>query len=381
MDLKSAQAELSALQAKIASQYDHVKSGKATDAELDAIERDGDRIIQLKGMVIGLKNAEKMAPFEEVTVEETFPQGLGGPSLSVRSSGEKGYLTASGLKAGVQKTAAPGIKAIVAAGSSVTETVLSKTPIQLGAADSLGLLSMIEVKRRGTPKYSYVAQSVRTNNAAVVAPGATKPESVFTVKSVDNALAVYAHTSEYVDKYLLQDNDDLKRFLEAELRDGVLRKVTSDAIAAYSGASGVQTVTTSAAYTPAKGADAVYDAASKIGSLGYAPNLVILPTSVYDGIRLNKATTGEYIGGNPFEGGTRAGLWGMPVLLSPDLAAGTGLVLDTSAVGISTDEEGIETLWDVATGFAKNQLRARTEGRFAFDVFVPAALAKITFTA
>lgn len=366
--------ELKALQAKNSALIVEVKaSGRnLSDAEVADLDKDADRITELKGIIArGEKNTASMARFSEPTNSDGFGD----------DSEAKGYLSASGLQAAVRKSAAPGIKALVAGGSTVTATELSPSPLQAGSFDSLGLLSLIQVKRRNTPKYSYVRQTVRTNAAAVVAAGATKPTSTFTVASVDNSLAVYAHLSEYVDKYLLEDSDDLRRFLEAELRDGVYRKVTADAIAAFAATSGVQTVVTSAGYTPAKGADGIYDAASKVSQLGFSPNLVILPVATYDGIRTSKSTTGEYLGGNPFEGGARQGLWGFPTLVSPDVAAGTALVLSTDAVGISTDNQGVVTDWDTQTGFDKNQLRARSEGRFAFDVFQPAAIAKVTFTA
>ncbi len=370
MDPKS---ELQALQAKTSSIVANVKAAgrSLTDAEATALQADSERIIELKGIIArGEKNAANVAQFSEPIDSDGFAD----------VDGTKGYLTASGLKAAVQKSAQPGIKALVAGGSTTTSVALNPAPLQIGSFDSLGLLSLIPVKQRLTPKYSYVRQTVRTNNAAVVAAGAVKPTSIFTVASVDNTLAVYAHLSEYVDKYLLEDNDDLKRFLEAELRDGVFRKVTADAIAAFAGTAGIQTVVTSAGYNATKGADAIYDAASKVSQLGFSPNLVILPVSTYDGIRVSKTGNGEYLGGNPFEGGARKGLWGFNTLVSPDIAAGTALVLSTDAVGISTDTKGIATDWDTQTGFDKNQLRARSESRFAFDVFQPAAIAKVTFT-
>ncbi|RDV46662.1 phage major capsid protein [Leifsonia sp. ku-ls] len=372
MDPKSELASLLAKNTAIVAET-KATGRNLSEAEAAQMEQDAARIVELKGIISrGEAAAARVAPFAE-------PRDVDG--FDAHEAGAKGYLTASGLKAAVRKSAEPGIKALVAGGSTVTPTTLSPSALQLGSFDSLGLLSLIPIKVRETAKYSYVRQSVRTNNAAVVAPGATKPTSVFTVASVDNALAVYAHLSEYVDKFLLEDNDDLVRFLEAELRDGVYRKVTADAIATIAGTSGVQTVVTSAGYTPAKGADAVYDAASKVSQLGFSPDLVILPVSVYDGIRTSKNTAGDYLGGNPFEGGARQGLWGFPTLVSPDIAAGTALVLSTDAVGISTDRQGVVTAWDAATGFDKNQLRARTEGRFATDVFQPAAVAKVTFTA
>ena len=56
------------------------------------------------------------------------------------------------------------------------------------------------------------------------------------------------------------------------------------------------------------------------------------------------------------------------------------LMLDTNQVGISTDRQGIESVWDAISHFDKNEVRARAEGRFGYDVFSPAAIAKATLT-
>lgn len=380
MDLKSAQAELSAIQLKLSNIVDGAKAANRdlTASEAATIEKDADRAIQLKAAIVGLKNADTTGRIGASTAGQ-FDSFNGQPEGN--EPGAKGFLSASGIKSAVKATVAPGIKALIANGSTATPTTLETEPIKLGSADSLGLLSFIPVKVRETPNYSYNRQSIRTSNAAVVAPGATKPTSVFTAETVPGSLAVYAHLSEYVDRFVLEDADDLEAFLESELRNGVLRKVTADAIAAFAGAAGVNTVVTSATYSTAKGVDAIYDAASKITQLGFTPNLVVVPAAIYDAIRLSKSTTGEYIGGSPFEGPGMTGLWGLPVLASPDVAANTGLVLDTSKVGISIDKQGLRTDWDAISGFAKNEVRARTEGRYGFDVKVPKGITKITFTA
>ena len=57
-----------------------------------------------------------------------------------------------------------------------------------------------------TAEYAYLRQSVRTNNAAVVAAGAVKPTSVYTVTGIENSLVVIAPLSEGIPRYWLLDN-------------------------------------------------------------------------------------------------------------------------------------------------------------------------------
>jgi HK97 family phage major capsid protein len=296
------------------------------------------------------------------------------------SSETKGFLTPASVKSMVKSTSEHGIKALVGAGSSTTPVPLESNPIPLGQT-GLGLLSLIQTKVRDTPKYSYLRQTVRTNNAAVVAPGGTKPVSVATVASIDGSLAVVAHLSEPTDRFVLEDNDDLERFLSSELTYGVIRKVTADAAAAFLATPGIQTVATTATRTTAKDIDGIYAAASLVTDAGFTPNLLIVSRSTYDAMRVSKDSENRYLAGNPFEGGTNPGVWGMNVLISPDVANNKALVLDTNAVGLSIDRQGIRTDWDAISGFATNTVKARTEGRFGYDVFATAGIAAITFTA
>ena len=57
------------------------------------------------------------------------------------------------------------------------------------------------------PEFAYLRQSVRTNNAAVIARGATKPTSVLTTVRVADKLDVVAHLSEGVPRYWFTNND------------------------------------------------------------------------------------------------------------------------------------------------------------------------------
>jgi len=382
MDLKSnLTAELSAIQTRALALGQKAADNTITDAELTEVTGLSARAVDVKHQLNAIDRGEKgAAVLQQVaalgTGTDSDNTGLDGRKHAETSPvGAKGYLSPASIKSVASVSAAKGIKALVAGGSSTTPVPLESNPIPLGQPN-LGLLSLIPTKVRETPKYSYLRQTVRTNNAAVVAPGGTKPTSVYTVASFPGELQVVAHMSEYVDKYLLEDNDDLERFLAGELQEGVIRKVTANAIAAFGATSGIQTQ----AYSGSP-ADSIYAGASKVSDLGYSPSLVILNVADYDAMRLSKDAEGRYFGGSPFEGGSRPGVWGFQTLISADQTAGTALVLDTSKVGISTDRQGIETVWDAISGFAKNEVRARTEGRFATDVFAPAAIVTVDLTA
>ena len=70
---------------------------------------------------------------------------------------------------------------------------------------------MLPTKQHTSAEYAYLRQSVRTNNAAIVAEGAAKPTSVYSVVRVENSLQVIAHLSEGIPRYWLLDNQALEQ--------------------------------------------------------------------------------------------------------------------------------------------------------------------------
>lgn len=374
MDPKS---ELRALQARMSALVAGAKSAgrELTNPEADELNQGAARAIELKAAIDrGERTAANLAQW-----------GAGdgnGPDTGVAPT--KGYvdLGASGVRGLAAKLAAPGIKALVAGGSSGIAVAFDPSPKPLGnTGPAAGLLSFFEMTRRPSASYKFLRQTVRTSNAAVVAAGGTKPTSTYTVAEVPGTLAVIAHLSEYVDKYLLEDNGELEAFLTTELGNGVIRKAETETLAAILGTSGIQTLATAAGYTPAKGFDAIYQAKVLAGTAGYNPDLVILNATDYQTLRLAKDGSQNYYGGSPFGAGDNPGLWGDQTFVSPGIAQGTALVLDSRTVGISIDGRGIALDMDAATGFDKNQVRFRSEGRFATDVKQPAGIVKVTFTA
>jgi len=378
MDKKSLQAELSAIQVKLSALADGAKAAHRdlTDNEAATIETDSARAIDIKSQLNsierGEKNARGLATLGADTAgEETeFIGGIGGTEVT-RVSGVKtsGTLTPQSIKAMAANSVAPMAKALVAGGSSVTAVQLESNPLKLATPPAnLGILGVVPVVKRATPSYSYVKQSLRTNNAAVVASGALKPTSVFTVESVTSTLKVVAHLSEYVDTYLLEDNSNLEGFLQSELTDGIFAKVTALAVATFSTASGIQTQTFSTNI-----ADSLYLGASKAQDLGYNPDVVLLSRATYDALMLAKDTAGNYLYRNPQD----SRLDGLYPVVATGLPANSAIVLDSSKVAISTDTQGIQTKWDAISKIDYNQIRALVEGRFEFDVLAPAAIVKV----
>ena len=92
-----------------------------------------------------------------------------------------------------------------------------------------------------SPEYAYLRQTVRTNTAAVVAEGATKPTSIYSVIRVEDKLVVVAHLSEGIPQYWLLDNSSLETFVDNELTYGLQVAVEAKVLTDINATSGIHT--------------------------------------------------------------------------------------------------------------------------------------------
>lgn len=271
-----------------------------------------------------------------------------------------------------------GIKALATSGSVVVGQEFEATPIELGRPAN-SLLSVLPSKVRGIPEYAYLRQSVRTNNAAVVADGATKPTSVYTTVRIEDKLDIIAHLSEGVPRYWFKDNDTLEQFIRDELLYGLEKAVEALALADIDGTSGIQTqaYATSPLVTLRK-------TLTKLEVSGYKADAFVMHANDWEAIELALSTTDaiEYRG-LPYDPATRR-LYGVPVVVSLAQTEGVAHTLGDGAARLETDTEGVGVQWSEtsnADDFAKNLIRARCEGRFATSVMRPLAVVKADLTA
>jgi hypothetical protein len=88
-----------------------------------------------------------------------------------------------------------GTKALAPSGAAVVGQEFQADPVALGRV-ATGLLDVLPVMQHATAEYAHLRQTTRTNNAAVVAEGATKPTLVYAVVRVEQSLVVVVHLSE-----------------------------------------------------------------------------------------------------------------------------------------------------------------------------------------
>lgn len=363
------------------------KSRDLTPAEAAKVEELAEKAADLRKRIERAeKGAAAIAAVKALGVtedEEPTEVGFGGSQQHPRA-GAKGhvFLTGSrGKKAAESIVRQYGAKSLVATGTTVTTVPMSPDPIANGVVPT-SVLEALTTIVRDSPVYKYLRQTVRTNNAAIVAAGATKPTSVVSVDPIEGRLQVFAHISEYVDEYLLKDADTLASFLTTQLLY-MLREAVEEEILNGDGTTGHLTgiLNTSGIQTQAYATDAVTTlrlAALKLENLGQVADLFIVNSADWAAIETQRVTSGSFDLGGPIDRTTQK-LWGTQVVTSTRIAAGTALALDRSAAGVDTDGS-IETKWDQSSGFDKNQVRARVEGRFGLSVFQPAGIVKATLS-
>lgn len=310
----------------------------------------------------------------------------------VEGAGHRGYLDLRNLADNVRTAAehAGGfdVRALLAAGSTAAAPeILTGSPVNLGKP-ATSLLDVIPTRTVEGGVYSYLRQTVRTNNAAPVAVGAAKPTSVMTLERVNGALEVVAHVSEPIHEKWLEDVAALEQFVRTEMATGIGSAMEGqllngtgvspslDGIVAT--ATGTQAYATSPLVTIRTGL-AQFEAA------GLKSSGVVLAAADWLAIETATLTAGGYVLGQGSNGAPldaiRRTVWGVPVVVSSAHTAGTAILLSEDSVGLVTDG-GVEFMWGrVNDDFTKNQVRARAEIRAQVEVFRPSGIIVADLTA
>lgn len=314
------------------------------------------------------------------------------------SRGKSGIFSAkSAAPAIADKISADGRKALAPSGVEVAPAGLTeRQPIEIGRVGTSLLATIPAQVVTDPPTYAYLRQTSRTNNAALVASGGTKPTSAYGLTRVEDRLRVIAHLSEPVDKYWLEDADDLRVFIEDEMTYGLDLAVeqqvlngdgTGEDNRGILQTSGIQTQAWSV-----DGYETVRKALTKLQIAGAQEFMVALSPVDFEVMNLVRSTSGEFLatdanyaadaGGAtaPPYGPAALRSWGARIVLSTALTAGQGVAFDPNAVTLYTDGQvGVE--WNTSVGFTTNEVLARCEGRFGVAVKRPLSVVSVDMSA
>lgn len=366
LELNRRQNELAARAGKALADYDAGRiTAKAFDLEIGKLEAE-DRELQGARKALG------------------YAQSFGGshaegePSSAPTDDGRR--LSFKGMGSVFAKQVGPdGIttKALAPSGATVVAQEFAPSPVSLGQP-ATGLLDVVPVKPHSTGQFSYLRQTVRTNNAAKVADHGLKPTSVFTVERIEDQLDVIAHLSEPIPRFWLKDNEELAGFIANELTYGLRVAVEQMVLDDINATSGLQTqaYATSPLVTLRK-------SLTKLENNGLDAGAIVLAPVDWEAVELLLTTTGATdVQGIPYDAATRR-LFGVPVAVTVAADAGFGHVLGRESVMLDTGE-GVGIQWSENAGaetFARNEIVARCEGRYATSVFRPLGVVVADLTA
>ena len=237
----------------------------------------------------------------------------------------------------------------------------------------------------------YPREDTYTNAATGVSEGATKPEASFDTSEADAPVRKIAVTAKVTDE-LFADFPAMRDYIDNRMRFMVLQEeerqlLNGDGIAPN--LTGI--LNTSGIQTQAMGVDtdvdAVYKGIVKIRTVGFfEPDGMIVNPADWQDMRLRKDANNQYYGGGPFTGAYGVNgiapdrLWGLPVVITTAIAAGTALVgaFKLGAQYFMRQGLTVETTNANEDDFKKNLIAIRAEERGALAVYRPKAFCTIT---
>lgn len=258
-------------------------------------------------------------------------------------------------------------------------------PIVPASRPLASLLEVIPAEEVDSPPYfGYLAQGPRTNNAAPVAAGGLKPTTAMSLSRKQGRLRVIAHLSEAIDRFLLEDFQSLNQFVSDELavgvRDALINEIltgdgTGEHFTGLANLSGV--------LSQAFSVDAITSVRAGLTqqeALGNTPSAIVMNAASWAAIEVSRTTSDAFImspAGGPVDATARK-LFGVPVVVVPQMTANLAYVITEGALAIKHDGQGIRVDWGVVNdSFAKNEVIGRAEGRFDLAALRPAGVVEV----
>jgi HK97 family phage major capsid protein len=267
------------------------------------------------------------------------------------------------------------------AGGSIPVTVpLNPEPVVIGQRTTL-LRQLIPGQPAPGGRYAYMRQTVRTNNAAVVVPGAVKPTSVNTLARTDDYTRTVAHLSEPIPRQDLADAPLLVAFVDGEMMYGLSLAVDQQIINGAGTAEMTGILVLSGTQPQAYSTSIIETVRKSITKLEIvdllADGVVMHPTD-WETVELAAMATFAAKDSMPSPvDAMRRSLFGVPVVVTTAMPVGTAVVGDWAhSSEFYTTEEGTidwsESSVDPdgggagipASDWSRNLVRARAEGRF-----------------
>ena len=343
--------------------------------ELETVQAQIKAADEAEALMKGLETpkAEKADKEEEKkmavkTIGEHFVE-----TIKEQNVGKRFDLTASAFKAATDTQTSP-------AGAVDFATTFDKTVVE-AARVPLVIRDLFGAETISGSALTYLVEGAMQGAPAVTAEGAEKPQIHFadpTPKTVSlKKIACHIKESdEYISDY---------PFLASAINGRLLYELglveQNTLVTDLLGTSGIQTGTYAANATAAGIADEILQAAMDVqNNSGFAADAIVLNPADWYTLRVAKDGEDRYYGGGFFGAQNIPNLWGIPVCVTPAVAAGTIVVGAFKTCGSVVGKGGvsIEATNSNEDDFVKNLMTIRAEERLVLAVRRPAGFKKLT---
>lgn len=257
----------------------------------------------------------------------------------------------------------------------------------------LRMRDVMAVGRTSSNLIEFAKENTFTNNAGPQVSGSpqqfenvTKPESAITFTLSTQAVSTLAHWIP-VSKQVIADSPMLQSYVNSRLMYGLKLKEDTQ-ILLGTGANGqlaglytnrtAYSMDSPLSYTTKL--DVLRDAIAQCQASEYMPNAIVLNSADWADIELSKDSQLRYLFANPQSAAAPA-LWGLPVVVTNSLTAGTFLVgsFDMGAQLWDREDASIEIGLN-SDNFVKNMVTILCEERVAVTIYRASALVGGSFT-
>lgn len=235
-------------------------------------------------------------------------------------------------------------------------------------------------------RFSYLRQTVKTNNAAPVADNQAKPTSTYTWAEIEGQCQVIAHLSEPFPLRYLQDHETMVQVLDDQMVSGVEEALEQQVMSGTGVGPQLPGILTTTGLTVVPFTTdvltTVRHARTVLGNKGeLATGWVFHPADAekIDLMRENGATGGWLNSADALDTIFGRGVARVESLAVPE---GTALLADWRQIQILVREDAA-TLAATQAGdlFDKNQVKLRSEGRYGVRIRRPQAFARVSLVA
>jgi len=406
-DLESKAAEAQALAKKTVEQCNAENNRPMTDDERTAIKALGDEALAIKAKVERARTDDGMlAEIDRLTMGQARSTAIASPTAGDmrRLSMGQQFVQSSAydfFRKGMHRTSSLWRSDSVELQRNFNATTLTEDPASGGGLvmpqylpgilptlfKPLTVADLFASGVTTTNAIIYMVETLFTNAAAPVAEGIAKPESALTFSQVTEAVRKIA-TWLPVSEEMLEDVAQIASYIDARLSLGVKLAEEDQLLNGNGTAPNLKGILQRAGLAaaiprvdPASNADVIYQQMMAIFTSSFImPDGIVMNPTNWATTVLSKTTTGEYIAGGPFSAVPAATLWGLPVAVTPSMAAGTGLVGAFKQCGQVFRHGGIrvEASNSHQDFFVKNLVAIRAEERLALAVYRPGAFGKVT---